>query len=71
MPSTELKLCLATATHNFKWVKMSYLIHNSNPNISQSKKFNGFQVILLFEKSLKGLYNRRALGVNIYTARIY
>ena len=28
----HLKLCLATATHNFKWVKMTdeYYLYNSN-----------------------------------------
>ena len=37
---THLKLCLATATHNFMWVKITYIImYKSNQNIGQSIKF--------------------------------
>ena len=33
---THLKLCLAHATHNFKWVKVTHICFNLRPNIFKS-----------------------------------
>ena len=44
-----MKLCLATmatATHNFKWVKLTHILFNLRPNVGKFWCLNAKQILM-------------------------
>ena len=70
---TQLKLCLATATHNFNWVKIIHYLFNLTPNIYKSwcLKTNFVLYICHLNNKLKGCISRlwKVIKADIYSAR--
>ena len=68
-PFTHLKLCLATSTHNFKWVTITYIyLFNLTQHICKYRCFNTHFVP---NNSEKTDYKRVYLAVNPLTAKLF